>query len=142
MAESSKKLIFRRALTLALRRPDDDSAPTRAIYLCTGPDCCRREKGLAAWRHLKARLKEKRLDRGEGRVEAHRTACMNVCGNGPIAVVYPEKTFYEKMDARNIDRVIDEHLDKGREARTAAFEPPDDVREPVNRVRTAGEEEG
>jgi (2Fe-2S) ferredoxin len=105
--------------------------PEREIFLCTGPDCCRREEGLAAWKHLKQRIREEGL---AGAVAAKRTPCMNVCGNGPIAVVYPERTFYSKMNPRGIDAVVNGHLKGGEPDARRSFEPPDDVRDPPHRT--------
>lgn len=103
----------------------------REIFLCTGPDCCRREEGLAAWKHLKHTLKEKGLTK---RVAARRTSCMNVCGEGPIAVVYPERVFYMKMNAKGLDDIVETEFVQGRRDARHAFEPPDDVREPPHRT--------
>lgn len=104
----------------------------REIFLCTGPDCCRREEGLAAWKHLKHRIKAEGLSHT---VHAKRTACMNVCGEGPIAVVYPERTFYQRMNAKGLDGVIEAHLKGGTPDPARAFQPPDDVKEPPHRKR-------
>lgn len=125
---SSRKPLLQR---LGERLTGGSVRPEREIFLCTGPDCCRREAGLAAWKHLRQRLKDEGLAQT---VAAHRTACMNVCGDGPIAVVYPERTFYEKMDARGIDAVLEGHLKHGRAVAQHAFEPPDDVKEPPHRT--------
>lgn len=104
----------------------------REIFLCTGPDCCRREEGLAAWKHLKHRLNEEGLSHA---VAARRAPCMNVCGEGPIAVVYPERTFYTKMNPRGLDAVIESHLKHGSPDARHSFVPPDDVHEPPHRKR-------
>jgi (2Fe-2S) ferredoxin len=105
--------------------------PEREIFLCTGPDCCRREEGLAAWKHLKHRLKVEGLAQT---VSARRTPCMNVCGEGPIAVVYPERTFYSEMNPGRIDAVVKSHLTTGKPLGKFSFEPPDDVRDPPHRT--------
>ena len=100
------------------------------IYLCEGPNCCTAAQSEASWKHLKERLRERGLDSGERRVKAIRTDCRGVCGNGPIAVVYPEKTWYWDMSPRNLDRVIDEHFIGGRPAAGLCFEPSSEAREP------------
>lgn len=102
----------------------------RRIYLCEGPNCCTREQGIESWKHLQHRLKERGLTRGPEAVESHRAKCMGVCGEGPVAVVYPEKVWYSEMKSARIDRVIEEHLMKGTPVREFSFEPPPDAREP------------
>ena len=108
----------------------DSSEPKYRIFICGGPDCCDVEDGSRSFKHLKKRLKERGLTRGPGRVAAVKTECMNVCGGGPIAVVYPEKVWYEKMNPDRIDRVVKEHFVQGKPVAKFSFRPAKDVREP------------
>jgi (2Fe-2S) ferredoxin len=81
----------------------------RHIFLCTGPTCCSAEEGQAAWERLKAVVKERKL------TACYRTkvGCLRVCGQGPIAVVYPEGTWYAGMTAERIERLVTEHGEQG-----------------------------
>lgn len=114
----------------------------RHIFLCadqTNPKCASREYTNELWRHLKSRLKKlnaatappswqgdmdvdpEPIEPGPGTVLRTKADCLRICEQGAIAVVYPEGTWYARLDIEKLDQIIDEHLLGGRPVEGLAF---------------------
>jgi len=80
------------------------------IMLCGGTGC--RASGSEEVKEaLKAELERHGLNR---EIRVIETGCNGFCAQGPVAIVQPEGIFYEKLKAKDIPYLVEEHFLKGR----------------------------
>jgi NADP-reducing hydrogenase subunit HndC len=80
------------------------------ILVCGGAGCIS-SGGHAMRERLAEELKKHGLDKEIRVVE---TGCMGPCDLGPVMLVHPDGTFYQKVTALEVPKLVEEHFLKGR----------------------------
>jgi NADH:ubiquinone oxidoreductase subunit F (NADH-binding)/(2Fe-2S) ferredoxin/NAD-dependent dihydropyrimidine dehydrogenase PreA subunit len=80
------------------------------VMVCGGTGCTSSNSG-AVINEFEKLLGEKGLDK---EVKVVRTGCFGLCEAGPVCIVYPEGAFYAHVKVEDVERIVDEHLIKGR----------------------------
>jgi len=101
----------------------------RHIFFClnqriNGEACCADHAAKAAFDHCKARVAAAGLNGKDG-VRVNKAGCLDRCSGGPVAVVYPEGTWYTFVDNSDIDEIVERHLVGGEPVERLVL--PDDV---------------
>ena len=89
----------------------------RHIFFClnqrdSGEACCAAHDAQAAFEHCKRQVKAAGLA-GPGQVRVNKAGCLDRCAGGPVAVVYPDATWYTFVDRSDIDEIVTSHLKNG-----------------------------
>ncbi|MDE6788022.1 MAG: NAD(P)H-dependent oxidoreductase subunit E, partial [Ruminococcus sp.] len=56
------------------------------------------------------------------KVQIVKTGCFGLCERGPIMIVYPEGSFYSRVDVNEIPKIVDEHLIGGNPVKEFLYE--------------------
>ena len=80
------------------------------ILLCGGTGCTSSGSHTLLKEFKKELTKHDLIDE----VELVMTGCFGLCELGPVVIVYPEGTFYSRVEASDVPELVEEHLVKGR----------------------------
>ena len=100
------------------------------VMVCGGTGCTSSNSGaiIAEFEKL---IAEKGLDK---EVKVVRTGCFGLCEAGPVVIVYPEGAFYSHVKVENVERIVDEHLIKGRIVKEFLYK--NSVEEESNKIKS------
>ena len=89
------------------------------VFFCTnqregGEPCCNNFNAQKMRDYVKNKVKKLGLSTAENRIRINSAGCMDRCDSGPVLVVYPEAVWYTYVDEKDLDEIIEEHLQNGR----------------------------
>ncbi len=80
------------------------------VLICGGTGCT--SSGSAKLQELFAQHLEANGIADE--VKIVQTGCFGLCALGPVVIIYPEGTFYSRVEPDDVEEIVKEHLLKGR----------------------------
>lgn len=90
----------------------------RHILVCGGTGCT-----SSGSPKIIEKLEEEFAAKGlNDKVQIVKTGCFGLCERGPIMIVYPEGSFYSRVDVNEIPRIVDEHLIGGNPVKEFLYE--------------------
>lgn len=94
----------------------------RHVFVCTRGEWCPAVDGdgLGVHAAMKAAVKARGLD---NRIRINHAGCFSQCGNGPMAVVYPEGVWYAALTPQDVEEIVASHLVGGRPVERLRYEP-------------------
>lgn len=98
------------------------------VLVCTAGKCAKKSEQERAVRKLGKRLKARDLARRDGGVMCTAVDCLHVCTGGPIAVVWPDGTWYRDATAENLERILEEHILGGKVVKELRIAGPSKAR--------------
>ena len=80
------------------------------VLICGGTGCTS-SGSTAIYERFKKLVDENKLTR---EVKLVHTGCFGLCEVGPVVIIYPEGAFYSRIQEKDVDEIVAEHLVKGR----------------------------
>ncbi len=99
----------------------------RHIFFClnqreNGDAACAQHHAQGGFDRCKSRVKALGLA-GPGQVRVNKAGCLDRCAGGPVAVVYPDETWYSFVDKSDIDEIVESHLRDGKPVERLVLPP-------------------
>ena len=90
----------------------------RDVLVCGGTGCTS-SGSMKIIKKLEEEIEKNGL---KDKVNVIKTGCFGLCALGPIMIVYPEGTFYSKMEEEHITEIVEQHLKNGQPVKKYLYE--------------------
>lgn len=97
-----------------------DAPYRRELFVCTYGAWCKLDGADA----IRSALKDAVHDGGlQSDVRVTKCGCFGQCGNGPMAVMWPENVWYHKLTLADVPELFEEHVKNGRPVERLRYRP-------------------
>ncbi len=77
------------------------------VFICTSGKTCPLEGADEVLDAMRREIASRGLKK---EIRINKSGCLDQCGNGPVAVVYPEATWYAHLTPADAIEIVEEHL--------------------------------
>ena len=91
------------------------------VLVCGGTGC-KSSNSLQILENFKSLLSKNNL---QDEVQVIKTGCFGFCEQGPIVKIMPDNTFYTRVKPEDVERIINEHIIKGRKVPDLLYTNPE-----------------
>ncbi|URA10475.1 NADH-quinone oxidoreductase subunit NuoF [Thermospira aquatica] len=91
----------------------------RGFVLVCGGTGCESNKSSVIFDQMQKKMTELGL---QNEIQLVKTGCFGLCEKGPIVKVLPDETFYVDVKPEDADRIVQEHLLKGRPVKDLVYQ--------------------
>ena len=81
------------------------------VFICTSGKTCPLQGADEILDAMRREIAARGLKK---EIRINKAGCLDQCGNGPMAVVYPEQTWYAHLTKEDIPQIVEEHLVGGK----------------------------
>jgi len=96
----------------------------RHVFVCTRGEWCPSVDGDGLGVHATLKAAVRAADLSD-RVRVNHSGCFSQCGNGPMAVVYPDGVWYAALTPADAAEIVESHLIGGRPVERLRYDPPE-----------------
>lgn len=97
-----------------------DAPYERQLFVCTYGAWCRIDGSDEVRAALKKAVKAAGL---ASEVRVTKSGCLGQCGHGPVAVLWPDNTWYAKLRLSDVPELVEEHVKNGRPVERLRYRP-------------------
>lgn len=77
------------------------------VFICTSGKTCPLEGAEEVLSAFRKEISERGLKK---EIRINKSGCLDQCGNGPMAVVYPEQCWYAHLKPEDAQEIVEQHL--------------------------------